>query len=140
MSVGTESSPAGHRAFLRMAAVTFAAGFSLHALDHVRRGLTSSPTRVIVIGTIQGMLSVLAVWAALTGRKNASLAAILVGFGSALLFTNGHLLPVSPDSYVSDPHSSVTWYSWVTAFAEIGTGILFGIAGLRVRLSEPCDN
>ncbi len=117
--------------FLRWTAIAFALGFALHALDHLRRGLTSVPTRVVVIGTIQGVLAVVAVWMAISRRRRAPLAAILVGFGSALLFTNGHLLPVSPDSYVSASAHDVTWFSWVTAFSEIATGTLFGIAGVR---------
>ena len=119
--------------FLHAAAIAFAIGFSVHAFDHARRGLTSAPTRVIVLGTLQGICAVVAVWMVLSGRGRAPMAAILVGFGSALLFTNGHLLPISPDSYVSDAHPSVTWFSWVTAFAEITTGVVFGIAGLRSR-------
>jgi hypothetical protein len=125
----------GRDVFLRRAAIAFALGFSVHAFDHALRGLSSAPTRVFIIGTIQGLFAVLAVWMVLRGRERAPMAAILVGFGSALLFTNGHLLPISPDSYVSDAHPSVTWFSWVTAFAEIGTGLVFGIAGLRARLS-----
>ena len=122
--------------FLRLAAIAFAIGFSIHALDHARRGLSSVPSHVIVIGTIQGLFAVIAVWMALSGRTRAPVAAILVGFGSALLFTNGHLLPISPDSYVSAPDHNVTWFSWVTAFSEIGTGVLFGIAGVRARLGS----
>jgi hypothetical protein len=121
---------------LRWAAVAFAIGYSVHALDHLRRGLTTAPTRVMVIGTIQGLAAVLAVWMALRSRRQAPMAAILVGFGSALLFTNGHLFPFSPDSFLTEADTGVTWFSWVTAFAEIGTGIVFGIAGLRARRSS----
>lgn len=119
--------------FLRWTAMAFAIGFSAHVLDHVRRGVTSAPTRVIVIGTIQGLLAVLAVWMTLSRNSRAPLAAMLVGFGSALLFMNGHLLPISLDSYVTAPDASVSWFSWLTAFAEIGTGLTFGAAGLRLR-------
>lgn len=120
-------------AFLRLSAIAFAVGFSAHALDHVRRGLYTVPTRVIVIGTIQGVLASIAIGMVLRGHDRAPMAAILIGFGSALLFTNGHLLPISPDSYVSEAHPSVTWFSWVTAFSEITTGIVLGFAGLRAR-------
>src|SRR5687767_9534862 len=87
--------------FLRVAAVAFAVGFSAHALDHARRGLTASPTRVLAIGALQGVAAVAAIWMVLRGDDRAPVAAMVVGFGSALLFTNGHLLPVSPDSYVA---------------------------------------
>lgn len=120
---------------LRMAAIAFAAGYSVHGLDHFRRGLAASPDLVVAAGTVQGAFVLIAVWMALTGRRGAPVAAIVVGFGSALLFTYGHLLPVSLDSFVAEPHTNVTWFSWVTAAGEIGTGILFGLAGTRARLS-----
>jgi hypothetical protein len=120
--------------FMRSAAIAFAAGYSVHALDHLRRGLAAAPPRVFVVGALQGFLVVTAIVLVLKRRPRAARAAMLVGFGSALLFTYGHLVPgVSIDSYVSAPHPSVTWFSWVTAFAEIGTGIVFGVAGLRAR-------
>ncbi len=128
--------PADDRPFLKWAAVAFAIGFSVHAVDHFRRGLATTPTRVVIVGTIQGLFAVLAVWMALKGSDKAPIAALVVGFGSALLFTSGHLLPMSPDSYVAPPLRNVTWFSWLSAFAEIGTRILFGIAGLRARLNE----
>ena len=132
----TGSRGTGSPQFLRLAAIAFGIGFSLHALDHARRGFSSAPTRVFVLGTIQGLCAVAAVWMALRGRKGAPVAAIAVGFGSALLFTNGHLLPISPDSYVSAPDHTVTWFSWVTAFGEIVTATLFGIAGLIARFGS----
>lgn len=135
MTAHVEQRSAVPDGFLRLAAIAFAVGFSVHALDHARRGLASAPTRVIVIGTVQGILAVLGLWMVLRGWPQAPLAAMLVGFGSALLFTNGHLLPFSPDSYVTEAQPSVTWFSWMTAFAEIGTGIVLGIAGVRARMS-----
>lgn len=121
--------------FLRTAAIAFAIGFSLHALDHFRRGLSSSPTRVIVVGTIQSIVAVVAVWMVLKGRRGGAVMAIVAGFGSALLFTSGHLLPTSLDSYVTARDAGVTWFSWLTALSEIGTGLVFAIAGIRAVFS-----
>jgi hypothetical protein len=60
-----------------------------------------------------------------------------VGFGSAALFVYAHILPTFlpafQDSFVSGPRVNVTWFSWVTAVAEIGTALVFGYAGLRSR-------
>lgn len=126
--------------FLRWAAVSFAIGFSAHGLDHLRRGITASPTRVMIVGPVQAVFVVIAVRMTLMGRRRAPVAVILVGFGSALLFTYGHLLPrLSADSFVSAPHPSVTWLSWLTAVAEIGTGMIFGVAGVRARLTRDRD-
>ncbi len=66
--------------------------------------------------------------------------AIGVGFGSAVLFTYAHLMPsffpAYQDSFVSGPRINVTWFSWVSAAAEIGTGGVFAVAGLRARPSR----
>jgi hypothetical protein len=66
-------------------------------------------------------------------------AAIAVGFGSAVVFTYAHLLPTFlpgyQDSFISPPHINVTWFSWFSALTEIGTGIVFAIAGIRARRS-----
>jgi hypothetical protein len=66
--------------------------------------------------------------------------AIGIGFGSAVLFVYAHLLPTFlpgyQDSFVSGPRINVTWFSWLTAVAEIGTGLVLGYVGLR-SLREP---
>jgi hypothetical protein len=91
----------------------------------------------MVGGMIQGVFVVVAIAMAITGRRRAPEAAIAVGFGSAVLFTYAHLLPsyfpAYQDSFVSGPRVNVTWFSWTSAVAEIGTGIVFAIAGLPAR-------
>ncbi len=120
---------------LRWAAVAFAIGFTVHGLDHLRRGMSASPTFIMAGGMVQGLFVLLAVAMVLTRRAPAPPAAIMVGFGSALVFTYAHLLPtVLPgyqDSFISPPHINVTWFSWFSALAEIGTGIVFGLAGIQ---------
>jgi hypothetical protein len=63
-----------------------------------------------------------------------------VGFGSAALFVYAHILPTFlpalQDSFVTGPRINVTWFSWFSALAEIGTALVFGCVGmqsLRVR-------
>jgi hypothetical protein len=123
--------------YLRWAAILFAIGFGIHGLDHLRRGMSASPHAVMVGGMIQGVFVVAAVVIAVTQRRRAPEAAIAVGFGSAVLFTYAHLLPdffpALQDSFVSGPRINVTWFSWASAVAEIGTGIVFAVAGVRVR-------
>jgi hypothetical protein len=105
--------------------------------------MSASPHAIMVGGMIQGVFVVVAIAMALTGqpqRRRAPEAAIAVGLGSALLFTYAHLLPTFlpeyQDSFVSGPRINVTWFSWISAVAEIGTGIVFAIAGLRARRSS----
>ena len=91
----------------------------------------------MVGGFIQGAFVLIAIAMALTGRDRAPEWAMAVGLGSAILFTYAHLLPsyfpAYQDSFVSGPRINVTWFSWVSAVAEIGTGLVFAVTGLRVR-------
>jgi hypothetical protein len=123
--------------YLRWAAIAFAIGWGVHVLDHLRRGMSASPHAIMVGGMTQGVFVVVATAMAVTGRRRAPQAAITVGFGSAVLFTYAHLLPsyfpAYQDSFVSGPRINVTWLSWTSAVAEIGTGIVFAIAGFRAR-------
>jgi hypothetical protein len=124
---------------LRWAAIAFAIGFGIHGLDHMRRGMSASPPFIMVGGMIQGVFVAVAVVMALTRHRRAAEAAIAVGFGSAVVFTYAHLLPTFlpgyQDSFISLPHINVTWFSWFSALTEIGTGIVFAIAGVRTRRS-----
>ncbi|MGH3563308.1 MAG: hypothetical protein ACRDTN_16360 [Mycobacterium sp.] len=121
--------------FLRRAAVAFAIGFAIHGLDHLRRGMSASPPSIMAGGMVQGVLVAIAVVMVLRHRPRAPGVPILVGFGSALVFIYAHLFPtVLPgyqDSFISPPAINVTWFSWFSALAEIGTGIVFGIAGAK---------
>jgi hypothetical protein len=123
--------------FLRMSAWAFLFGWGLHVIDHLRRGMSASPTFVMVGGMVQGVVVIIAITMALRGDARAPEVAIFTGVGSALLFTYAHLLPnlwpAYQDSYVTGPRINVTWFSWVTALSEIGTGLLFAYAAVRVR-------
>jgi hypothetical protein len=129
--------PASADRYLRWAAIAFAIGWGVHVLDHLRRGMSASPHAVMVGGITQGLFVLVAILMALSGRRWAPEAAIAVGFGSAVLFIYAHLLPsyfpAYQDSFVSGPRINVTWFSWISAVAEIGTGIVFAIAGFRAR-------
>ena len=122
---------------LRWAAITFAIGFGIHGLDHMRRGMSASPPFIMVGGMIQGLFVAVAVVMALIRHRRAPEAAIAVGFGSAVVFSYAHLLPTFlpgyQDSFISLPHINVTWFSWFSALTEIGTGIVLAIGGVRAR-------
>ena len=125
---------------LTIAAIAFAVGYGVHGVDHLRRGMAASPTAIMIGGLVQGVFVVVAVALALRHHRRAPEFAIGVGFGSAALFAYAHLLPTFlpalQDSFVTGPRINVTWFSWVSALAEIGTALVFGYAGmqsLRVR-------
>jgi predicted DCC family thiol-disulfide oxidoreductase YuxK len=125
------------RGFLRWATIAFSIGFGIHGLDHLRRGMSASPMFIMVGGSVQALFVAAAVVMVFTHRTRAPLAAIVVGFGSGLVFTYAHLLPTFlpgyQDSFISPPHINVTWFSWLSAIAEIGTGIIFGLAGIEAK-------
>lgn len=118
------------------AMVGFVAAFFLHAIDHFRRGMSASPPAVMVGGTIQGLIVIIALILILRGHPGARWAAIVVGFGSAALFVYAHVLPTFlpdyQDSFTSGPRLNVTWFSWLSAVGEIGAGLILGFVGLRV--------
>lgn len=125
------------RRSLAVAVIVFAAAFGLHGIDHLRRGMAASPPAIMAGGMIQGVFVVIAVVLILRHHRWAAEAAIAVGFGSALLFAYAHLLPTFlpglQDSFISGPRINVTWFSWLTAVGEIGTGLVLGYIGLRAR-------
>ncbi|MGV0676528.1 hypothetical protein ABQE62_10030 [Mycolicibacterium fortuitum] len=123
--------------FLRLTAWMFLLGWGLHVIDHLLRGTTASPMFVMAGGMIQGVIVIVAITMALRAQSRAPDLAILTGVGSAVVFTYAHLLPNFwpnfQDSYLTGPQINVTWFSWVTALSEIGTGLLFAYAGLRAK-------
>jgi len=123
--------------FLRLTAWMFLLGWGLHVTDHLLRGMTASPMFVMAGGMIQGVIVIVAITMALRAQSRAPDLAILTGVGSAVVFTYAHLLPNFwpnfQDSYLTGPRINVTWFSWVTALSEIGTGLLFAYAGLRAK-------
>lgn len=123
--------------FLRLTAWMFLLGWGLHVIDHLLRGMTASPMFVMAGGMIQGVIVIVAITMALRAQSRAPDLAILTGAGSAVVFTYAHLLPNFwpnfQDSYLTGPRINVTWFSWVTALSEIGTGLLFAYAGLRAK-------
>lgn len=120
---------------LTVTMIAFVAAFALHGVDHFRRGMTASPPAVMIGGTVQGVIVAIALVLVLHHHPWASRAAIIVGFGSAALFTYAHVLPTFlpslQDSFSSGPRINVTWFSWLTAVGEIGTGLVLGYVGMQ---------
>jgi hypothetical protein len=125
--------------FLRWTAVALAVGFGAHAIDHVHRGMSAATMVVMIGGAAEALSIAIAVFMVLTRRAWAARVAVVVGFGTALASAYGHLLPTFlpglQDSFVSPPHTGVTWFSWISLAASMGAGILFGFAGRRVLTS-----
>lgn len=129
---------------LRFSAIAFVVAVAIHDADHAYRGLEVQSDAVQAAGTVQAVAGLLAVGLVFLRHPRAAIAALLVGFGSALGFSAAHLLPswgAFSDSYVTPAAGAgVTWFSWLTAVLEIGADLVFGWAGLqawRARAAAP---
>ncbi|MFI6997110.1 hypothetical protein [Nocardia sp. NPDC050175] len=123
---------------LRWATALFAVALLVHGLDHLRRGMDSISSTVMVLGTVQSILAVVTIVLVFTGHRMAAVAAVAIGFASAAGFTLVHLFPdwFGPlsDSFINPPASAnVNGFSWFAAIFEIIADLLIGTAGLRAR-------
>ncbi|MFB8276696.1 hypothetical protein [Nocardia colli] len=123
---------------LRWATALFAVALLTHGADHLRRGMDTVSSTVMVLGTVQFVLGVATVVLVFTGHRWAALAAVGIGFVSAAGFVLVHLFPdwFGPlsDSFINAPASAkVNGFSWFAAIFEIIADLLIGIAGLRAR-------
>ena len=121
---------------LRVTAVVFLVAVAVHGVDHARRGLDVVTTQVTSAGSIQFLLALIALVLVFRRHPSAPVAAIAIGFTSAIGFAAAHLLPQwssFSDSFTgSHVAPNVTVLSWATALFEIGADIAFGWAGVRV--------
>lgn len=121
---------------LRRPGVLFAVGLAVHGIDHMKRGMMASPPSIMVAGTLQILLVIVTLVAVWRGRRWAPELSVVAALVSLVGFTYAHLMPAwwpaFSDSYVTGARIRVTWFSWVTVVAEMGTALIFGIAALRV--------
>ena len=121
---------------LRGAGGLFAVALVVHGIDHMRRGFDVISTEVLWLGNVQTIGAVVALFLVFTGHRWGPVAAVAIGFASAVGFAVVHLLPywsvVSDNFPGAESGAGVTGYSWFAALFEIGADVVFGWAGLRV--------
>jgi hypothetical protein len=103
----------------------------VHVADHVARQHRSVPAELSPVGTL-GLLAVAIVLGlALRRRREAPLAAAVVGISTALGFLAIHVLPRWGP--FSDPYPAVNLdpISWATMLAPMLAALALGVAGLR---------
>ena len=102
--------------------------------DEAQQGVMT--TEVTAAGSLQFLLAAVTLMLVLRRHPWAPLAAIAIGFSSAIGFTAAHLLPhwgSFSDSFTgSRVAPNVSVLSWATAVFEIGADIALGWAGVRV--------
>ena len=135
---------AGGSRTLLLGAVGYAAGMTIHGVDHAARGLAGDDTYAswpaglqVFMGMLTLAFSVLAVCSAAKQVRHAALIGIVVGFGSGATFLVVHMLPpwaAFTDSFVNaHPDAHVSTYSWVTATIGISLSFVYGLTGLAAQ-------
>lgn len=124
---------------LTAAAALYLAGWLVHNADHLRRGFDVVTTQVIVLGSVAGVLQLVAIGAVFFRFRLAPLLAVIVGLPDAVGIAAVHLLPhwsSLSDAFPGAHGAGVTVWSWVAASAEVGTALLFALAGLYTLRSQ----
>lgn len=133
---------------LEFAAWAYLLGMTIHASDHLYRGMTGDSMNASWSDWLQDSLAGVAVLLPLavlifirTGHRRSPLVAAVVGIGSALVFFSLHVLPSwgpFTDSFVDPmPGAQVNWYAWTTAALGIAGSLFLGIAGIaRLRITK----
>ena len=124
----------GGERLLRATGVVFAVALLVHGADHARRGVGELAPAVLWLGNAQTVGALTALFLVFTRHRWAPVAAIIVGFASALGFTIVHLVPdwgpLSDAFPGAHGQADVTTFSWFAALFEIGADLAFGAAGV----------
>jgi hypothetical protein len=114
--------------------VVFGVALFVHGADHLRRGVGQLEPAVFWLGNLQTVAALTALFLVFTRHRWAPVAAIVVGFTSAVGFMVVHLVPdwgPLSDAFPGAPgHADVTAFSWFAALFEIGADLAFGAAGV----------
>jgi hypothetical protein len=120
------------RRWFRYMAWFYLLAFAIHTADHLRRGTGVLTAEVLVLGTVVGVMQLVAIWAVFGRRSWAPLAAVSIGFPDAVGIFTVHLLPhwsSFSDSFAGAHGTEVTTFSWFAASLEIAAALAFGLAG-----------
>ncbi|WP_330180016.1 hypothetical protein OHB26_26815 [Nocardia sp. NBC_01503] len=137
-SLAPAAIPAAAQRQLRTVTVVFAIALLVHGSDHLRRGMDTVSSTVMVLGTVQLILAAATIVLIFRNHRWAIPAAIGIGFASAAGFILVHLFPdwFGPfsDSFINAPASAkVNGISWFAAIFEIISDFALGVTALRVR-------
>ena len=124
---------------LRAVALGYAAGFLVHSVDHVRRGLDLLTPEVIWAGNASGVFAIVAIVLALVGHRLAPLLSVAHGFSQALGVAAVHLLPRWSAFSDSLAGGGADALSWVAVLIEIAGALAFGAAGAYALRRGPAS-
>jgi len=117
---------------LRATGVVFLAALLLHGADHLRRGFDVLTPAVFWTGNFQLVAALVTVGLVFLRHRWAPLAAMAIGFPSAVGFIASHLLPHWSSFSDAFPGGNVDGWSWAAALVEIAADLAFGMAGWYV--------
>lgn len=117
---------------LRTTGVVFLVCLILHGADHARRGFGAVTPEVFWAGNVQTAMALITVALVFMRHRWAPLAAMAIGFPSAVGFIAAHLLPHWSSFSDAFPGGHVDGWSWAAAFLEIAADLAFGLAGWYV--------
>lgn len=117
---------------LRWAAAAYLLAWGVHTGDHLRRGVETVTTEVLVLGSVAAVLQILAIAAVFWRAPWAPIAAVAIGFPDAFGIAAVHLLPrwsSLSDAFPGSHGAGVTAASWAAAIVEIAGALAFALAG-----------
>jgi hypothetical protein len=123
---------------LPLAALAFLAANLLHTADHVRLHFAGLNAVVMIGGALVTAQAIGVLVLARQRHRLAHVVAAAVGFTSAVLVAQSHLVPhwsVLSDSYIDDVDPDLL--SWTIAVVEVVAALVLGVVGLdryRARL------
>lgn len=116
---------------LRGTGVVFLLALLLHGADHLRRGFDVLTPEVFWTGNFQLVAALISVALVFKRHRWAPLAAMAIGFPSAVGFVAAHLLPHWSSFSDAFPGGHVDGWSWAAAIFEIAADVAFGLVGLH---------
>ncbi len=120
---------------LRLCAIFYALGLTLHTVDHLRRGLDVLTPQVIWAGNLSTAIGITVVTLVLLGNRHAPLLAAVTGLPIALGVAAVHLLPkwsALSDTFEGARNTGVSPLSWTVVLIEIVGALAMGVVGFRI--------
>jgi hypothetical protein len=123
-----------HKA-LRVTAYLYFAGYAIHSVDHLARGIDKTPSAVRLAGLAAFAASIVVVALVVRRHRSAASLAIVAGFGTALGVAAVHV-PPEWGAFSQPFRDNVTALDWASVAVNVITALAFGIAGVYAWMHE----
>lgn len=116
-------------AVLRSGTALFAAGFVVHNIDHLRRGLDAITGQVFAGGTVISFMALTVFALVLLRHRLAPAAALWIGAATAVGVSASHLLPRWSAFSDAFPGGHVDGWSWFAVLFEVAGAVVLAGCG-----------